>query len=72
MGYRVVKLVGWGIEKAVPYWLCVESRGEHWGEKGLIKIRRGTNELNIENSACAGVPLAFLNKPTGSMKTQFD
>jgi len=29
----------------------------HWGENGLFRIRRGTNECEIEDEVAAGVPL---------------
>ncbi|XP_025198377.1 cathepsin B-like cysteine proteinase 6 [Melanaphis sacchari] len=52
-----VKLIGWGVEHGVDYWLMVNSWGKEWGHKGLFKIRRGTNECGIDNSTTGGVPL---------------
>lgn len=52
-----MKLIGWGEEQGVPYWLMVNSWNEDWGDKGLFKIRRGTNECGIDNSTTGGVPL---------------
>jgi len=57
MGGHSVKLIGWGIEHGVKYWLLVNSWGTEWGDHGLFKIRRGTNECGIEERATAGVPL---------------
>lgn len=42
------RVIGYGIEKGVPYWLCVNSWGTEWGENGYFKIKRGENECNIE------------------------
>ena len=53
---HAIKIIGWGVENGVKYWLCVNSWNDEWGEKGLFKIRRGTNECGIENSVCAGMP----------------
>ena len=49
-----VRIIGWGVENGVKYWLCVNSWNEEWGEKGLFRILRGTNECGIENSVNAG------------------
>ncbi|CAH1731588.1 unnamed protein product [Aphis gossypii] len=54
---HAVKLIGWGVENGVKYWLLVNSWGTEWGDHGLFKIRRGTNECGIEESSTAGVPL---------------
>lgn len=54
LGGHAVKLIGWGTENGTPYWLIVNSWNEDWGNKGLFKIRRGTNECGIESGATAG------------------
>lgn len=56
MGSHSVKLIGWGEENGVPYWLMVNSWGTQWGENGLFKIRRGKNECRVEQAPTAGVP----------------
>ncbi|XP_059090669.1 uncharacterized peptidase C1-like protein F26E4.3 isoform X2 [Tigriopus californicus] len=48
-GFHSVKLIGWGEERGIPYWICMNSWGEDWGESGLVRIRRGVNEVNIED-----------------------
>ncbi|KAF6025523.1 F26E4.3 [Bugula neritina] len=48
-GYHSVKIIGWGEENRQKYWLCVNSWGTKWGENGMFKIRRGTNECGIED-----------------------
>lgn len=59
LGGHSVKLIGWGETDGVPYWLLVNSWGEHWGDNGTFKIRRGTNECGIDNSTTAGVPVVY-------------
>lgn len=54
-----MKLIGWGEERGIPYWLMVNSWSEDWGDKGLFKIRRGTNECGIDNGTTAGVPVTY-------------
>ncbi|CAI6373030.1 unnamed protein product [Macrosiphum euphorbiae] len=57
LGGHAVKLIGWGVEEGTPYWLMVNSWNPQWGDNGLFKIRRGTNECGIDNSTTAGVPV---------------
>lgn len=59
MGGHAVKLIGWGEEFGTPYWLLVNSWNEEWGDNGLFKIRRGTNECGIDNSTTGGVPVVL-------------
>ena len=54
LGGHAVKMIGWGVENGVKYWLCVNSWNNEWGDGGFFKIRRGTNECGIENSVNAG------------------
>jgi len=49
-GRRAVTIIGWGTENGMHYWLCKNSWGTDWGENGFFKIRRGTNEAEIESS----------------------
>jgi len=56
LGGHAAKLIGWGEEYDVPYWLLVNSWNEDWGDNGVFKIRRGTNECGIDNSTTGGIP----------------
>ncbi|XP_025422255.1 cathepsin B-like [Sipha flava] len=55
-GGHAIKILGWGIENGIKYWLCVNSWTRSWGENGLFKILRGNNECNIEQRVIAGLP----------------
>ena len=55
LGGHAIKMIGWGEEEGVKYWLCVNSWNDEWGDKGLFKIKRGNNECGIENSVNAGL-----------------
>ena len=43
IGEHAVKMIGWGVENKIPYWLVANSWNEDWGDKGFFKIRRGTD-----------------------------
>ena len=56
-GGHAVRIIGWGTENGEDYWLVANSWGTGWKEDGFFKIRRGTNECNIEEAVTAGEPL---------------
>jgi len=53
-GGHAVRMIGWGTEGGVPYWLCLNQWTTGWGDAGSFKIRRGTNECSIEDNLIAG------------------
>lgn len=54
LGGHAVKIIGWGVENDVPYWLVVNSWNEGWGDNGTFKILRGSNHAGIEGNIHAG------------------
>ncbi|XP_075210381.1 cathepsin B-like cysteine proteinase 4 [Lycorma delicatula] len=54
--WHSVKLIGWGTENDVPYWLVVNSWGSEWGENGTFRILRGFNECSFENHIITIIP----------------
>ena len=54
LGGHAIKMIGWGEEGGVPYWTCVNSWNDSWGEKGTFRILRGSDECGIEGSVVAG------------------
>lgn len=55
-GYHSVRLLGYGEEKGLKYWLVANSWGQRWGEKGLFKIKRFQESVHIEKYLIAGLP----------------
>jgi len=53
-GGHAVRILGWGTEDGVDYWLVANSWGYDWGESGLFRILRGNNECNIEDVVITG------------------
>jgi len=39
---HAVVVVGWGTENNIPYWLIKNSWGTVFGDKGYVKVKRGT------------------------------
>ncbi|KAH6938637.1 hypothetical protein HPB50_011217 [Hyalomma asiaticum] len=56
VGAHAVKILGWGTEQSVPYWLVANSWNPDWGYNGFFKILRGKNECGIEAQVIAGIP----------------
>lgn len=56
IGGHAVKIIGWGEEKGVLYWLAVNSWNKSWGDNGYFKILRGSNECSFESSVFSGTP----------------
>ena len=64
LGGHAVKLIGWGEEEdGEKYWLAVNSWSPQWGDHGVFRIRRGTNECGIESQAAAGLPVSAELQP---------
>nr|BAN20372.1 cathepsin B [Riptortus pedestris] len=53
---HAVRIIGWGTDNGTPYWLVANSWDKYWGEEGLFRILRGSNESGIEGSIVAGIP----------------
>jgi len=56
LGGHAIKIMGWGVEDGVKYWLCANSWNSDWGDKGYFKFLRGENHCGMEGSIVAGIP----------------
>uniref|UniRef100_A0A8R1IP54 Pept_C1 domain-containing protein n=1 Tax=Caenorhabditis japonica TaxID=281687 RepID=A0A8R1IP54_CAEJA len=55
VGGHAVKIIGWGNDNGVDYWLIANSWGTTFGEDGFFRMVRGTNECGIESNVVAGL-----------------
>jgi len=53
LGGHAIKIIGWGKENNVEYWLVVNSWNDTWGDKGLFKIKMG--DCGIDDMVTAGL-----------------
>ena len=53
-GGHAVKIIGWGTEGGVNYWIVANSWGPDWGESGTFRIKVG--ECQIEKMGIAAQP----------------
>jgi cathepsin B len=45
-GGHAIKMIGWGTEGGLDYWLCVNSWNSSWGDEGTFKILQGNCGIN--------------------------
>lgn len=55
LGGHAIRVLGWGVENSVPYWLVANSWNPTWGDQGYFKILRGSDECGIEDEMVAGM-----------------
>eukprot|EP00771_Trimastix_marina_P000106 gnl/Trimastix_PCT/1111.p1 GENE.gnl/Trimastix_PCT/1111~~gnl/Trimastix_PCT/1111.p1 ORF type:complete len:635 (+),score=42.31 gnl/Trimastix_PCT/1111:443-2347(+) len=56
-GGHAMKIVGYGEENGVKYWIIANSWGETWGEKGFCRFLRGENLCGVENYLRSAKPV---------------
>ncbi|XP_034232264.1 cathepsin B-like [Thrips palmi] len=56
VGGHAVRILGWGEDNGVKYWLIANSWNTDWGENGFFRYIRGTNLGGMEDDVVAGLP----------------
>jgi len=52
-GGHAVKIIGWGNEDGMDYWLCANSWSSDWGIDGFFKILVGDCGIDSAVYSCA-------------------
>lgn len=47
-GQIVAKLIGWGEENGVKYWILANTYNENWGENGFIRM--ATSSVSFDDA----------------------
>ncbi|CAK0827428.1 unnamed protein product [Prorocentrum cordatum] len=63
IGAHAVKIMGWGIDSGLHYWVIANSWNAEWGEAGRFRIERGKNVLGIESGVVGGSVVGFPSAP---------
>merc|ERR1719313_1518828 len=53
LGGHAIKIVGWGEEKGLKYWIVANSWGPSWGESGFFRIEIGS-KTGFDSGGSAG------------------
>lgn len=56
LGGHAIRILGWGKENGVDYWLCANSWGIDWGLGGYFKIKMGIQECQLEDNIYGMIP----------------
>jgi len=56
LGGHCIKILGWGVDNSLPYWIVANSWTNTWGDQGYFWIKRGSDECGIEDNVVAGLP----------------
>jgi len=54
LGGHAVKIIGWGVENDINYWVVANSWANTWGENGYFRV--GFGEVGIDGTCIAGLP----------------
>lgn len=72
LGGHAIRILGWGTENNVDYWLIANSWNTDWGNNGFFKILRGSDHCGIESEISAGLPKLAGDQTPSSSESESD
>jgi cathepsin B len=57
VGGHAIKIIGWGNQAGLEYWIAANSWGDSWGMDGYFNIAFG--ECGIDKEGIAGTPAVY-------------
>lgn len=67
LGGHAIKIIGWGVENNIQYWICANSWSVYWGEAGYFRIAIN-NCCNFEANVVAGYARLIEEEETNNEK----
>ncbi len=52
LGGHAIKVIGWGVESGMEYWLCANSWSATWGEQGFFRIKIEDSSMMERGVGC--------------------
>jgi hypothetical protein len=56
LGGHAVRVVGWGRDGDLDFWLCLNSWGTHWGQRGAFRLVAASPLLELERNHVGLIP----------------
>ena len=53
----MVKIIGWGEQNGIKYWIIENSWGSSWGENGFAKVKIGLEGSYLDNYGVTAEPV---------------